>query len=128
LRLYGPAADLDRVRPHEAGAVTEEIDAALFKRLGKGLRDTADHLLFAVNQRSPIELRLTHADVVDMSLVDLVQRVGGGHPQHFFGVQPRFGQVPPRSRSSTIATIIPAFRVGTVTLKPALPPPRISTS
>jgi hypothetical protein len=46
----------------------------------------------------------------------------------FFGVQPRFGQVPPRSRSSTIATFSPAFRVGTVTPKPALPPPRISTS
>ena len=27
-----------------------------------------------------------------------------------------------------IATVIPAFRVGTVTPKPALPPPRISTS
>ena len=46
----------------------------------------------------------------------------------FFGVQPRLGHVPPRSRSSTIATVIPAFRVGTVTPKPALPPPRISTS
>jgi hypothetical protein len=46
----------------------------------------------------------------------------------FFGVQPRFGQVPPRSRSSTRATDIPAARVGPVTAMPALPPPSTTTS
>ena len=69
--------------PTKLALLTEEIDAALFKRLGKGLRDAADHLLFAVDQRSPIELRLAHADMVDVSLADLVQRVAGGH-QHLF--------------------------------------------
>jgi hypothetical protein len=37
----------------------------------------------------------------------------------FFGVQPRFGQVPPKSRDSTIATDRPAARVATVTPMPA---------
>jgi hypothetical protein len=83
LRLYGPAANLDRVRPHEVGAVAQEIDAALFKRLGKRLGDAADHLLFAVDQRRPVELGLAHADMVDVGLVDLVQGVAGGH-QHLF--------------------------------------------
>ena len=46
----------------------------------------------------------------------------------FFGVQPRLGQVPPRSRSSIMATFKPAFRVGTVTPNAALPPPMITTS
>src|SRR6266849_7778174 len=46
----------------------------------------------------------------------------------FFGVQPRFGQVPPRSLASIIATDIPARRTGPVTPIPALPPPRITTS
>ena len=46
----------------------------------------------------------------------------------FFGVQPRLGQVPPRSRSSTSPTFSPAARVGTVTLMPAFPPPMIRTS
>ena len=79
LRLYGPAANLDRVRSHEAGAVAEEIDAALFEHLGKGLWDTADHLFFAVDQRRPVELGLAHADMVDVGLLDLVQGVAGGH-------------------------------------------------
>jgi hypothetical protein len=46
----------------------------------------------------------------------------------FFGVQPRFGQVPPRSRVSTMTTLSPAARVGTVTPKAPLPPPMIRTS
>src|SRR6266851_4287378 len=46
----------------------------------------------------------------------------------FFGVQPRFGQVPPRSLASITATDIPARRTGPVTPIPALPPPRITTS
>ncbi len=46
----------------------------------------------------------------------------------FFGVQPRFGQVPPRSLASISATDIPARRTGPVTPTPALPPPRITTS
>src|SRR5215813_14189686 len=46
----------------------------------------------------------------------------------FFGVQPRFGQVPPRSRASIMATDIPARRTGPVTPMPALPPPRMTTS
>src|SRR3989442_10185720 len=46
----------------------------------------------------------------------------------FFGVQPRFGQVPPRSCDSIIATDIPARLTGPVTPMPALPPPRITTS
>ena len=46
----------------------------------------------------------------------------------FFGVQPRLGQVPPSSRGSTTATDMPAARVATVTPRPALPPPIISTS
>src|SRR5690242_999136 len=46
----------------------------------------------------------------------------------FFGVQPRFGQVPPRSRASIMATDMPARRTGPVTAIPALPPPRITTS
>src|SRR4051794_14574585 len=46
----------------------------------------------------------------------------------FFGVQPRFGQVPPRSCDSIIATDMPARRTGPVTPMPALPPPRITTS
>src|SRR5258708_37773834 len=46
----------------------------------------------------------------------------------FFGVQPRFGQVPPRSLASIIATDISARRTGPVTPMPALPPPRITTS
>src|SRR6266849_540903 len=46
----------------------------------------------------------------------------------FFGVQPRFGQVPPRSSDSIIATDIPARLTGPVTPMPALPPPRITTS
>src|SRR6266545_6442161 len=46
----------------------------------------------------------------------------------FFGVQPRFGQVPPRRSASIIATDIPARRTGPVTPMPALPPPRMTTS
>src|SRR5690349_8272490 len=46
----------------------------------------------------------------------------------FFGVQPRFGQVPPKSRDSIIATDRPARRAGPVTPIPALPPPKITTS
>src|SRR6266516_4533561 len=46
----------------------------------------------------------------------------------FFGVQPRFGQVPPRSCDSIIATDIPARLAGPVTPMPALPPPRMTTS
>src|SRR5258706_5699366 len=46
----------------------------------------------------------------------------------FFGVQPRFGQVPPRSCDSIIAIDIPARLTGPVTPMPALPPPRITTS
>src|SRR6267154_468235 len=46
----------------------------------------------------------------------------------FFGVQPRFGQMPPRSCDSIIATDIPARLTGPVTPMPALPPPRITTS
>jgi hypothetical protein len=83
VRLHGPVASLDRVRPNEAGAVAEEIDAALFKHLGKGLWHTADHLFFAVDQRRPVELGLAHADMVDVGLLDLVQGVAGGH-QDFF--------------------------------------------
>src|ERR1043166_7931802 len=46
----------------------------------------------------------------------------------FFGVQPRFGQVPPSRSASIIATDIPARRTGPVTPMPALPPPRMTTS
>src|SRR6266478_4417362 len=46
----------------------------------------------------------------------------------FFGVQPRFGQVPPRSCDSIMATDIPARLTGPVTPMPALPPPRTTTS
>src|SRR6516165_3855104 len=46
----------------------------------------------------------------------------------FFGVQPRLGHVPPRSRASILATDSPARRTGPVTPMPALPPPMITTS
>src|SRR5258705_5070086 len=46
----------------------------------------------------------------------------------FFGVQPRFGQVPPRSCDSIIATDMPARRTGPVTPMPAVPTPNITTS
>jgi hypothetical protein len=46
----------------------------------------------------------------------------------FFGMQPRLGQVPPRSRISIIATDSPASRVATVAPIAALPPPRMTTS
>src|SRR5437867_11082931 len=46
----------------------------------------------------------------------------------FLGVQPRFGQVPPRSSGSLIATESPARRTGPVTPIPAVPPPRMTTS
>src|SRR3954470_2175067 len=46
----------------------------------------------------------------------------------FFGVQPRFGQVPPSRSASIIATDMPARRTGPVTPMPALPPPRMTTS
>src|SRR5437667_4075839 len=46
----------------------------------------------------------------------------------FFGVQPRFGHVPPRMSASIMATDMPARRTGPVTPIPALPPPRITTS
>src|SRR5262249_1429442 len=49
-------------------------------------------------------------------------------PNAFLGVQPRLGQVPPRSRDSIIATDRPARRTGPVTPMPALPPPMITTS
>ena len=78
VRLHGPVASLDRVRPHEAGAVAEEIDAALFEHLGKGLWDTADHLFFAVDQRRPVELRLADGDMMDPCAFDFMQRVAGG--------------------------------------------------
>src|SRR3954465_10647558 len=46
----------------------------------------------------------------------------------FFGVQPRFGQVPPSRSAWIIATDMPARRTGPVTPMPALPPPRMTTS
>src|SRR5882724_6835619 len=46
----------------------------------------------------------------------------------FFGVQPRFGQVPPSRSASIIATDMPARLTGPVTPMPALPPPRMTTS
>jgi hypothetical protein len=61
-------------------------------------------------------------------LFDLVQRVAGGDQDLFRRAAAIGGQAPPRSRSSTSATLSPTLRVGSVTPKPALPPPRISTS
>ena len=46
----------------------------------------------------------------------------------FLGVQPRFGQVPPKSHSSTKAIVLPASAASEETPKPALPPPMITMS
>jgi hypothetical protein len=76
---------------------------------------------------APVELELAHADMVDVGLVDLVQGVAGGD-QDFFRRAAAIGAGAAKVAFLSIATFIPASRVGTVTPKPALPPPRISTS
>jgi hypothetical protein len=63
----------------------------------------------------------------DGRTIDVVRRLSRGD-QDLLGVQPRFGQAPPRSRASIIATESPARRTGPVTPMSALPPPRITTS
>ena len=83
LALDGPVADLDCIPPHEAGALAKEIDAALLQGLGKRVGDAADHLLLAIDQRRPVELRPAHADMMNMGLLDLVQSVAG-RDQDFF--------------------------------------------
>jgi hypothetical protein len=82
LRLYGAIANSHSVSANELGAVAEEIDAALLKRFGERVGDAANHLLFAVDQRRPVELGLTHADAMHMGSADLVQGVACGD-QHF---------------------------------------------
>ena len=76
-------ADFHLIATNEAGAVAEEIDAALFQRLGERVWDARDHLFLAVDESRPVELGLGYADAMHMGLVDLVQRVAGGD-EHLF--------------------------------------------
>ena len=62
-----------------------------------------------------------------MGLVDLVQGVAGGD-QHLFRRAAAIGAGAAEIARLDHATVMPALRVGTVTPKPALPPPRIKTS
>ena len=82
LRLDGAITNPHSVSANEVGAVAEEVDAALLKRLGERVGDAADHLFLAVDQRRPVELGLAYADAMHVRLVDLVQRVARGD-QHF---------------------------------------------
>jgi len=117
-------ASLDHAIAHAGGVGTGEdrlaandLDTALRHQAPERAGDVADHLLLAVDEGGPIEPRLADGNAMDPRPLDLVQCVTRA-TSTFFGVQPRFGQVPPRSRASTIATERPAARVATVTPMP----------
>jgi hypothetical protein len=103
------------------------LDAAPVHQLSNRGRDARYHRLFAIDQRRPVEARLADVGVVCLGALELVERECR-RDQHFFGMQPRLGQVPPSRSGGIIATVCPASRVATVTPIPALPPARITTS
>ena len=76
--------------PHARGVRTgkdrvaaNDLDAAISHQAAERAGDVADHLLLAVDEYGPVELRLADGDAVDMRPLDLVQRMAGRH-QHLF--------------------------------------------
>ena len=121
-------ADADGVGAGERAVALDDLDVALGHRAGEVGRDVLDHVLLAVDQRGPVELRLADRDVMNGRALDFVQRMAGGD-QHLLrrAAAVRAGaaeQIAPRSSRPTCRRAGP----GPVTPMPALPPPRMTTS
>ena len=65
--------DADRVGSDEGGMSADDLDATFGKRQRDRLGDGADQLLFAVDQRRPVELWLAQFDAMDLGPRDLIQ-------------------------------------------------------
>ena len=76
-------ADLQRIGSDEFPLPADDLDAAPRHRCGEAVGNAGDHLLFACDQRRPIERRRGNRDAVVMRPRDLVERMRGGN-QHLF--------------------------------------------
>jgi hypothetical protein len=75
LGLQSLAIDRHGVRAGECAAATDNLDAAPVHHFGERTRDAADHRFLAVDQRWPIDARLTASDVMRFRALDLVERM-----------------------------------------------------
>jgi hypothetical protein len=71
-------SNADGIRTSECGMALDDLDIALGHRAGEVRGDVLDHVLLAVDQRRPVELRLADGDVMNGCALDFVQRVAGG--------------------------------------------------
>src|SRR5216683_2499834 len=78
-RLQHAIADTDGVGPGECGFTPDHLDLTPLHRAGEIVGDVLDHLLLAVDQSRPIELRLSDRDFVNTGALDLVQRMTRRH-------------------------------------------------
>jgi hypothetical protein len=83
LGLQGLAIDRYGVRADKAAAVADHLDAAPVHQVCEGIRDAADHRLFALDQPRPIEGWLIDGDVMRFGAFDLVESMTRCD-EHFF--------------------------------------------
>jgi hypothetical protein len=71
-------ADAHSIRRDKGTAPLDHLDLAARHRASEVAGNVLDHVLFAINQRGPVEPRLADADMVDRGAVDVVQCLTGG--------------------------------------------------
>src|SRR3954451_18049882 len=96
LGLQPTIADADSIRCCKDGVALDYLDIATRHGAPKVVRNVFDQVLLAIDQGGPIELWLADGNLVNGRPFDFINACPAA-TSTFFGVQPRFGQVPPRS-------------------------------